>query len=205
MLIFIDESGDPGFSFKRGSSKVFILALVIFLSEKDAEKTAHVIENFKQREWKGRNREIKFHGISKKERIKILKEIKDCNFRIRVMIVKKNSVDSNRLKKNISTYYNFFLKQLLAHNREILEDANIRLDGTAGREFKKSISSYLRKDLKKKAIKNFKFVESEKDVLIQLTDIVAGSIHRTYQRDKDDKKIYKDIIKGKIDEEWIFR
>jgi hypothetical protein len=205
MLIFIDESGDPGFSFKQGSSKVFILTLVIFNFEKDAEKTARRIDKFKTKYWDNRNREIKFHGLGKYERLKFLKEIKDCDFRIRVMIVEKRSLDSSKLKKSITTYYNFFLGKFLEHNKEIIENASIRLDGTGGREFKKTMNSYLRKTLKKKAIRDFKFIDSHKDVLIQLTDIVAGSIHRTYQSDKNDSKIYRDIIKDKIDEEWVFR
>ncbi len=30
MLVFIDDSGDPGFKFEKGSSKYFVIALVIF-------------------------------------------------------------------------------------------------------------------------------------------------------------------------------
>ena len=30
MLVFIDESGDPGFSLERGASPIFVAAMVIF-------------------------------------------------------------------------------------------------------------------------------------------------------------------------------
>jgi hypothetical protein len=30
VLVFIDESGDPGFKLERGSSPVFVVAMVIF-------------------------------------------------------------------------------------------------------------------------------------------------------------------------------
>jgi len=43
MLVTIDESGCPGF--KSGSSTHYVLAMVIFDTDRDAENTAHVINN----------------------------------------------------------------------------------------------------------------------------------------------------------------
>jgi len=40
MIVFIDDSGDPGFKIMRGSSAVFVLAFVIFNDELEAEKTS---------------------------------------------------------------------------------------------------------------------------------------------------------------------
>ena len=36
MLVFIDESGDTGFKVKQGSSKYFIISLVIFEDNEEA-------------------------------------------------------------------------------------------------------------------------------------------------------------------------
>ncbi len=43
MLVFIDESGDPGFEMSRGSSPVFSVAMVIFNDGADALKTEVLI------------------------------------------------------------------------------------------------------------------------------------------------------------------
>ena len=48
MIIFSDDSGDPGFKTAKGSSDVFVIALVIFDSDKDAEETALKIKSLKQ-------------------------------------------------------------------------------------------------------------------------------------------------------------
>ena len=40
MLVFIDDSGDPGFKLQKGSSPVFIIACVIFDDELEAEKNS---------------------------------------------------------------------------------------------------------------------------------------------------------------------
>ena len=38
MLVFIDESGDPGFKVEKGSTPVFAVAMVIFANGHAAEK-----------------------------------------------------------------------------------------------------------------------------------------------------------------------
>jgi len=42
-------------------------------------------------------------------------------------------------------------------------------------------------------------------VLIQLADMVAGSVHRSFNTAKLDHKIYKEIIKRRIEDEWNFQ
>lgn len=49
MLIFIDDSGDPGFKLDKGSSKVFVIACVIFDDGLEAEKTTDMANGFLDR------------------------------------------------------------------------------------------------------------------------------------------------------------
>ena len=44
MLVFIDESGDPGFRTERGSSPIFAVAMVIFENGDDARATEEIIK-----------------------------------------------------------------------------------------------------------------------------------------------------------------
>ena len=43
MLVFVDDSGDPGFKIGKGSSPVFVISCVIFDDDLEAEKTADEI------------------------------------------------------------------------------------------------------------------------------------------------------------------
>ncbi len=43
MLVFIDESGDAGFKLERGSSPLFVAAVVIFSSDENAQVTRDCI------------------------------------------------------------------------------------------------------------------------------------------------------------------
>ena len=56
-------------------------------------------------------------------------------------------------------------------------------------------------------ISKVKFVDSKTDNLIQLADLVAGSILRSTQPDKTDSGDYLDILKkhNKIDDIWYFK
>ncbi|HNR53272.1 MAG TPA: DUF3800 domain-containing protein [Candidatus Dojkabacteria bacterium] len=208
MIIFIDESGDAGFKTQRGSSKFFVIALVIFDDELEAEKTAIKIKDFKVALGKPLNYEIKFNNLKKSDKLDFLEIIKTCKFRVRAIVVRKEKVYSTNLRTDTKIYYNFFLRQVLEHNNATIKDAKLRLDGFGERKFKKAMGSYLRQSLngriRNKVMNNLKFVDSKNSVLIQLADMVAGSIHRSYQEEKYDSKIYKEVIKKRIEDEWIF-
>ena len=45
MLVFIDESGDPGFRIAKGSSPVFVVAMVVFADRVAATRTQDIVRN----------------------------------------------------------------------------------------------------------------------------------------------------------------
>jgi hypothetical protein len=47
-LVFIDDSGDPGFKIKKGSSPVFVIALVIFDDHLVAEEVSLAVKKLKR-------------------------------------------------------------------------------------------------------------------------------------------------------------
>ena len=64
MQIFIDETGDPGFRIEDGSSRFFIVALVIFEDKSEADKARSALKNLKK-EWKKKDSyEFKFTKLS---------------------------------------------------------------------------------------------------------------------------------------------
>ena len=48
MLVFIDDSGDPGFKIEKGSSTHFVIAMVCFDDTLEAEKTTVAIKELKR-------------------------------------------------------------------------------------------------------------------------------------------------------------
>lgn len=208
MLVFIDDSGDPGFKLGKGSSRFFLISAVIFDDNLEAEKAALAIKELR-RELFGRDDvEFKFHKSKKETRIKFLEGVRKCRFRVRCLVVEKNRIYSPELRINRNSFYGYIIKTMLKYSNNTVLDAKIRIDGSGDRVFRKSFLGYLRRELNgrdRKIIMNCKLIDSKNDVLIQLADMIAGSVHRSYQTDKADANIYKKIIRKNIEDEWNFK
>lgn len=208
MIIFIDESGDPGFKITRGSSLHFVVALVIFDEELDAEETALIIKKLRKSLNKSDRFEFKFNKCNRQLRETFLKEIKNCKFRTRAVVFNKKTIYSSHLRNNKEGFYNFSLRQVLEHNNDTIRNAKIRLDGRGERLFRQRLSVYLRQSLNsqtKKIMKNLRFKDSKNDVLIQMADMFAGSIRRYFDKKTTDCNIYRKIIKHKEEDVWEFK
>lgn len=208
MLIFIDDSGDAGFKLDQGSSRFFIISLVIFDDELEAEKTAVAIKELKRELRFSESTEFKFYKSRKNVREKFLQKVTGFKFRVRSIVIDKSLIRSKELQGNKNSFYSYAIKMVLKCNGGTIEDAKIKIDGSGDRVFRKSFLSYLRKQLnsdEKKIIKSCKLVDSKENVLIQLADMIAGSIHRSRNPEKDDGKLYRNIIKQRIEDEWDFK
>lgn len=208
MLIFIDDSGDAGFKLGKGSSDFFVISAVIFDDNLEAEKTAIAIKELRRELFKRDDVEFKFHKSSKEIRKSFLERLEKCKFRVRCLVVDKRNLHSPELRGSKDSFYSFMIKTMLKYNNQTIFDAKIRIDGSGDRIFRRNFSTYLRRELnssEKKVLQNCKMVDSKSDVLIQMADMIAGSIHRSYQRNKSDRNLYKSIIKKNIEDEWPFK
>lgn len=206
MLVFIDDSGDPGFKLGRGSSQFFVIACAVFEDNLDAEETALLMKRYRRDLRWPDEREFKFNKTRKDFVKELLSRVSGCNFKIRAIAIDKSKIYSHELKNKQDSFYNYAIKEVLSKS-SLLKDADIRLDGHSGREYKKSTITYLRREVNKrsKKIAKVRFVDSRTNNLIQLADLVAGSIHRKYQTDKTDHKDYLEIVNKRIDDIWEFK
>lgn len=208
MLVFIDDSGDAGFKLEKGSSPYFVIACVIFKDDLEAMKASVRIKELRRELKFPDNVEFKFHKSSKIVKESFLRAINIFDFQVRSIVVEKSRIISDELRNNKNSFYSYVIKLVLQHSNNEILNAKIRIDGSGDRTFRKSFLTYLRKQLNSKQktiMKNCKLVNSKSDDLIQLADMVAGSIRRSYETDKTDAKTYKQIIKKHIKDEWKFK
>lgn len=208
MLVFIDDSGDPSFSFTKGSTEVFIICSVIFEDELIAQEVALEIRKLKRELKIPDIIEFKFTKSNRNTRIKFLERVCKFNFKIRALIVNKHQIYSDELRSKKESFYSYFIKMLLQHNKGSIENAKVRIDGSGDRIFKRTFLSYLTRELNspnRKIIKNCKLVDSRSDTLIQMADMIAGTLNRFHSGKKNDSTIYREIIKTKLEDEWIFK
>lgn len=184
-----------------------MIACVIFDDNLDAEETALKIKRLRRSlEWRDEH-EFKFNKANKQIRLTFLNEVRSCNFRVRGIIADKSVVRSPELRRNKTKFYNYMIKQVLSKSAGSIKNGSIRLDGHGDRSYKKAAISYFRQQANPKGavIKDLKFVNSKSDNLVQLADMVAGSILRTTQTGKNDNNDYYKIITKRIEDIWYFK
>jgi hypothetical protein len=207
MLIFIDESGDPGFKITEGSSQHFVIALIIFQNELDAEETAVAIKKMRKVQKHTDQFEYKFNKCDRKHRLSFLKCVQPFNFAIRAIVFDKTNIKSQHLRTKKEDFYRFALRMVLEHNYGTIKNAKIRLDGRGDHSFRRQLTTYLRQHLNSSTqhvISNLRFRDSKQDVLIQLADMVAGSLRRYFDHTQEDWGIYRKVLISKENDVWEF-
>ena len=207
MLIFVDDSGDPGFKLGKGSSDVFVIAMVIFHDNLDAEETALQIKKLKRELGFSDFFEFKFNKTSRELRKNFLSTVRPYRFEVRAIVVEKEKIYSPHLRNSREAFYNFIVRNLVSHYQDSrFTDATIKIDGRASKLLRQDFDTYLRKMVNSPAqrrIKKISHVDSRSDMLIQLADMVAGTIRRSYST-KSDAQEYLNIIRDKV-KVWPFK
>lgn len=204
MLVLIDESGDPGFKLARGSSPFFVVAMVLFRDLDQAERARLAVGN--ARESLRVKPEFKFNKASDPVRDGFFEVVLPFDFRVRALIVDKSMIYSTNLREETERFYNYFVKLLMQHDHGALIDAHIKIDGSGNRPFQREMKRYLRQQLGPGKIRSLKFADSRRDSLIQLADMVAGAIARSYREgDRARHDRWRQALESKIEDVWEFR
>jgi hypothetical protein len=203
MLVFIDESGDPGFKLGKGSSELFVLALVAFDDTEQADQTRKAIDEVSRQ--LRLPTEFKFSKSRPEVKDAFFTSLKPFRFRVRAIVIQKSRIYSPNLRVDKESFYRFFLKSMLSFDNGLLKDARLIMDGSGDREFKNELKVYLRRNLDEGAIKSFRFSDSDSDRLVQLADMCAGAIARSYKAEKEDAKRWRGMLGNKLEDVWNFR
>ena len=195
-LVFIDESGDPGFDIEHGASSYFAIGVVVFPSYADAQCMEREITLLKEN--LGIRGELKFSKSSHERRIAYLQAINKCNFYAKVLFVDKNKITSQELKTKPARFYNFFLKQVVKHSQ--IKQAKITLDGKSNKAFILELKTYLRKSADFSG--EFVMKDSKKDVLVQVADSITSAV--AWDR-KNAKNTYHSLIAESKLNIWDFK
>jgi len=183
----------------------FVIALVVFNDDIDAEETDVIIKKYRRSLGWSPDVEFKFHKTRLVYRSGFLNEAQKGNYSVRAILVDKTVLINSPLRQNKTSFYNYIIKEVLARNND-LHDAQLFIDGKAENEYRRSVKAYLRQKLNttNRVVANVKFVNSKNDSLIQLADMIAGAIRRTTETEKTDHALYFDIIKYKIADLWRY-
>ncbi len=185
MLVFLDESGDLGFRFERGSTRYFTMALVVFETSEAAKRCQEAIEGFAERLNLSRRYEFHFHSDSHERRLAFLSTVARQDFFCYTFTLDKTSPRlTGQGFRHRDSGYKWVCRIALENTGDDLQDASIIIDGSGDRRFRQQIRDYLRRELNstlRQRIKGVQVSRSTSDPLIQLADYVAGVTNRLYE------------------------
>lgn len=198
MLAFVDESGDPGLKLCEGSSRYFVVALVIFEDHDEAEAANARITSLRVEARLSPQYEFRFNKCGKDLRIQFLTTVAPFGFFYYGIVIDK---DPDKLWgegfKHKESFYKYASGLVFENAKTFLNGATVIIDGSGSRDFRRQLQSYLKRrinDKGQRAIAKVKTQKSCTNNLIQLADMVAGSINRSLGS-KTDAESYRKIIR----------
>ena len=184
-IAFIDEFGNNGLDFEsEGVSTHFIVTAIIIDKhrlqgiELQVDKVRK--NNFQKGEMKSSNL-----GSNDKRRLKILDELNEVDYHVFSVVIDKRELEGEGFNYKDSFYK--FLHSLV--DRELFSvfpDILVVADEHGGQQFKEGFIKYIKKrhipDLFNQS--EFRFSNSKSDLLVQVADIVTGTLARCYETKK---------------------
>jgi hypothetical protein len=178
--------------------------MAIFQQNQDAEKVSQAVA--RAREHLRVRPEFKFSKCSNDIRTQFFAFLSGHPFKIRAIVVEKARIYSKHMRSEPKSFYNFFLQNLMKHNEHAIKGASIKIDGSGDRKFRNALYSYLRQQLAAGTIRKLKFANSRTNNLIQVADMAAGAIARSYPgRNRQADARWRQMMHRQIENIWEFR
>lgn len=197
MLMFIDESGDPGLKVGQGSSKYFIVALVAFEDRDEAQAADDRIALLRTEQGLSPDFEFHFANMKPAHRRLFLSAIASYDFFYFGIVINKAKLTGPGFNFKES-FYKYACGLIFENAKPRLNNATVIIDGSGSKDFRRQLKKYLLRRLKNDAgkclIKKVKTQDSDRNNLLQMADMVVGSIARFHSGKKDAREC-RDIIR----------
>ncbi len=198
MLVFVDESGDAGMKLGRGSSPYFIVAAVLFEDDDEALACDQRIAHIRRELGLYGRAEFHFNQSSRQVREYFLQQVAPYEFFYFGVVLNKKELHGPGFQYKAS-FYKYTVSLVFQNAKPHLMDATVVVDRSGGQEFRHQLAKYLKRKMNEeggpKLIKKVKTERSHNNNLIQLADMVCGAVARSYRLDKEDREVYRRIIR----------
>jgi len=201
--IYLDESGDLGFSSK--SSKYFVVAALLPKDRLRIEKCITKVRKERLPNKYKKISELKYHNSDNIIRRRILQCISNTETGIAYAVLRKRQVHEN-LRNKPHILYNFLCGSLIGNifrKYHINTKVNIIVDRSLTGIKREAFDEYIgyRALMNKTEMFNPNYLEishvdSSQEKCIQAVDFVVGAIARNYEREES---IFYDIIDKNVD------
>ncbi len=203
MFVYLDESGDTGFKFDMGSSRYFVITLLLV---EDPIPLQAAVDDLRVTLGFSANNEFKFYKSSDDVRWSFLRMLRRQDFTARVLVVDKWLMTQPHMRRR-DTFYNFLVQMILSNDNGTIRDATLILDESVqSKQSKQQLTAYLRRSLNAhpnaRRVRAIRYHRSDSDNLIQVTDMLAGAVYAKYHRGQGE---YLSYIRAKVSDLWVWR
>lgn len=205
--IFLDESGDLGFNFKKAKTSKYFTITLLFLTRKDSiEKIVKkIFKSFTQKERRYHGGTLHAFRETPKTRIKLLTQLNEKDVAIVSLYLNKKKVYT-KLQETKHALYNYVTnivldrictKKLIPKNEPICLVASRR---ETNKFLNENFKEYLRKQIEGNHNLNIEveIAAPHTEKCLQVVDMVCWAIFRSREHQDD---TYRNLIKEKIVEE----
>lgn len=198
MLVFVDESGNTGMKLDRpGTSPFFVVTAVVFEDRDEAALCDQAITRLRESLGWHTNAEFHFNKMSRDLRIRFLAHVAQFEFVYFAVVFNKKKMTGPGFQ--FQAPFNKYAVNLVFQNaKRYLSNATVIIDGKGERVFRQQLQTYLKKRINEggqSLIQKVKIEASHRNNLLQLADVLCGSIARTLKADLADARDYRRIVK----------
>lgn len=205
MKIAIDESGDSGKKFWKGSSRWFIVTAVIVPDSLQCGPTCTAVDTYRKEHNSGH--EIHFARNSHERHVSFLSYIQKEEFIFASVCIDKKKLLMRKphILGNKMALLRFSFDKLFEELHPYLDKPVVLIDTNGSKQFNRSLSRHLMKRFGSKhkgdasSIGKIRSVDSSSEPLVQLADYVSGAVHH-HVDGKHNSKTFQNYLedKGKI-------
>ncbi len=197
MLVFIDESGDSGLRIDQGSSRYFVVSLIIFEDHEEAEACDKRISLLGRELGYPEGFYFHFTDNSHKVRLAFLQAVALYDFIYFSFVLNKDPGklwgEGFKFKESL---YKAACSFVFENAKPYLKEAIVIVDKSGKKVFRSQLATYLKRRINNTAndvIKKVKMQPDRGNNLLQLADYVAGVTNR-YQQGKKFSNEYRHFI-----------
>jgi len=196
MFVYLDESGDSGFKFRQGSTRYFVVTLLLV---DDPIPIQAAIDDLRRSLGFGPSDEFKFNHSAEDVRLAFLRRLNRQHFSARALVVDKTRMMRPHMRKR-DTFYNYLVQMILRHDGGTIQDATLVLDESVkSKRRQDQLAAYLRHALNTSPsaprVRQILHHASHTDNLLQAADMVSGAVYARFHRGND---AYFQVIRSKF-------
>lgn len=180
-LAFLDESGGHGFDFaKSGTSTHFVVCAILVEEDKVAELSANFLRT---KSLYFPDSELKSSKIGSKDHIrqKILDNVKELDFKYFSLVVDKKVIYPHTGLQHKESFYKFLYGLLYNNLYRTIRNLSVVADGLISEDFVNGFKRYVTANHTVDLFhQELVFKDSRSTILLQLADLIGGTINRFY-------------------------